>query len=265
MAGSSQTAVSLAVLGNAFLTVIKFVAFAFSGSGAMLSEAVHSLADTGNQALLFVGIRRSERPADATFHYGFGAERFFFALMSAVGIFVLGCGVTVYHGVHTLLHPPQLTIGWMVYAVLGLSLVVDGLVLWKAVGVVRAQQGERGFFEHLRRSSDPTLAAVLLEDSVACIGVLVAAIGIGCATLTGSSVPDAIATLIIGGMMGFIAIWLGYKNRSLILGPAIPSDVERDVLEYLRAQPSVERVHDVKTRVVGADRFRFKAEVDWNG
>ncbi|MCA9001441.1 MAG: cation diffusion facilitator family transporter, partial [Planctomycetes bacterium] len=216
MAGSESTkAVLLAVLANLGLAIIKLIAFLVSGSGAMLSEAIHSIADTGNQALLFIGIRRSERPANATFHYGFGAERFFFALMSAAGIFVLGCGVTLYHAVHMLMHPEPPHTGWIDFAVLGVSLVVEGGVLLRALAVVNRQRGQVPLLAYLRKSSDPTLAAVLLEDGVACLGVVVAFVGIGAARLTGSGLPDAIATLVIGLLMGFIAVWLGFKNRSL--------------------------------------------------
>ena len=108
MAASSRGAVVAALVGNGFLTLIKFGAFALSGSGAMLSEAIHSFADTGNQGLLFLGIRRSQRGPDAMFHYGYGVERFLFCMLSAIGIFVLGCGVTVYHGISSLFHPPEL-------------------------------------------------------------------------------------------------------------------------------------------------------------
>ncbi|MFT5051437.1 MAG: zinc transporter 9 [Chlamydiales bacterium] len=266
MAGSSSTsAVLFALVGNAGLTVLKFVAFGISGSGAMLSEAVHSFADTGNQGLLYLGIKRSERPADAAFHYGFGADRFFYSLMSAVGIFVLGCGVTLYHGVHSLLHPPELHITALPFVVLGISLVVDGYVLRKAVHVVNERRGDEGFLRFLRTSSDPTLAAVLLEDGVACVGVLVAMLGIILSQVTGSHLPDVMATFLIGGMMGGIAIWLGLKNKALILGPSIPKAIQQDCLAFMEAQDSVEHVRVVRTRIVGADRFNFAAEVDWNG
>jgi len=255
----------MALIGNSGLTVMKFVAFAISGSGAMLSEAIHSLADTGNQGLLFLGIKRSERPADAAFHYGFGADRFFYSLMSAVGIFVLGCGVTLYHGVHSILHPPELQITALPFVVLGISLVVDGFVLWKAAQVVNERRGSEGFFRFLGTSSDPTLAAVLLEDGVACLGVIIAALGLGLSQLTGSYVPDVVATLLIGLMMGGIAVWLGLKNRALILGLSIPTDVQEDCLAFMESQSSVESVRVVRTRIVGADRFKFAAEVDWNG
>lgn len=266
MAGSSsQKAVVLALAGNGLLTVLKFGAFAFSGSGAMLSEGIHSLADTCNQALLFVGIKRSERPASPMFHYGFGGERFLFALFSAIGIFVLGAGVTIYHGIHSALHPPELTIGYSSYVVLAIAFVVDGGVLYSAVCAVNEAKGKHGFLEYLRDTSDPTIAAVLLEDGVACLGVLVAVVGIALSSYTGSTWPDVTATLIIGLMLAGVAIWLGMKNFSLILGPAIPVAVEEDIVAYLRAQPSIAKVASVKSRVVGADRFRFQAEIEWDG
>jgi len=262
---SSRTAVVLALVGNGFLTVLKLVGFAVSGSGAMLSEGLHSAADTANQALLYVGIRRSERPANALFPYGFGGERFLFALFSAVGIFVLGCGVTLYHGVHAALHPADLHLDGLVFAVLGISLVVDGWVLKKALDAIRPHRGDRGLVEYLRTSSDPTAAAVVLEDGAACLGVLVALVGILLSWLTGSHVPDVVATFVIGAMMGLIAVFLGYKNSTLIVGQAIPRRVQRDVLDFLEAQPTVEAVRSVQSRILGAEHFRLKAEIDWDG
>lgn len=265
MAAGSKSAVVLAVAGNGFLTVAKFIAFLLSGSGAMLSESIHSFADTSNQILLMVGIGRSDKPATAAFHYGFGAERFFFALMSAVGIFVLGAGVTVYHGVHTLLHPGELNVGWLDYSVLALAFVVEMYVLMQALKVANQERGSKPLMSFLKESSDPTLAAVLLEDGVACLGVVIAAAGMLAAQLTGNTLFDSLATLTIGVLLGLVAVWLGYKNRGLILGRAIPQEVQDGVLEYLSAQPSVELVSSIKTRIVGAGNFKYKAEIDWDG
>jgi zinc transporter 9 len=265
MAASSSKAVFLALIGNTFLTAIKLVAFVVSGSGAMLSEAIHSAADTGNQGLLYLGIRRSARPADAMFHYGYGGERFLFALLSAIGIFVLGCGVTVYHGIATLIHPPELNVGWVTWLVLAIAFVVDGYVLAVAIRAVDEQRGGQPFWRFIRSSSDPTILAVLFEDFVAALGVLVAAAGILLAQLTGNTVFDALSSIVIGLLLGLIAVWLGWRNRTLILGPAIPPDVEAGVVELLRAQPSVNSVRDIKSRVLAADKFQLKAEVDYDG
>lgn len=265
MAGNKGSAVIMALVGNGVLTAIKFIAFLLSRSPAMLSEAIHSFADTANQALLFIGIRRSERPADSRYHWGYGNERFLFALLSAMGIFVLGCGVTVYHGVAALLDPPDVSASWITFAVLGIAIVVDGFVMVAAVREVYRQKGDQSFMKFLRESSDPTLLAVLFEDAVATLGCIIALVGIGLAELTGNPAFDAMSSIIIGVLLGFVAVWLGWRNSQLIVGPAIPQDVERGVIEYLKKQPSVESIRGVRTRIVGSQRFAFSADVDYNG
>lgn len=265
MAGSSRGAVLGAVVGNGLLTGVKFAAFLVSGSGAMFSEAIHSLADTSNQILLFVGIRQSEKPADALFHYGYGADRYLYSLLSAVGIFVLGCGVTVYHGIHNLLDPPALALSWIPLAVLALSFVVEGLVLLAAARVVWARKGDTSLWHFLRTTSDPTVVAVLLEDAVACLGVLIAAAGIGLTYWTGDPTYDGIGAIVIGLMLGGVAIWLGIKNRRLLLGPAMPERAQEEIISFLQADPAVQRVRMVRSRVVGADNFRLQAQLDFDG
>ncbi|MHC5209304.1 MAG: cation diffusion facilitator family transporter [Planctomycetota bacterium] len=265
MTATSTSAVLAALVGNSIVAVLKLVAFFFSGSGAMFSEALHTLADVANQALLYVGIRRSTRSPDALFPYGYGGERYFFALLSAVGIFVLGCGVTVYHGVHTLLHPPELTIDVWVFVVLGLSFLLDGYVFLKALAAVRAQMGERSVRRFARSITDPTALAVLFEDFAACLGILIAAVCIGLSHWTGNPVWDSIGSILIGGMMGLIAVWLGFQNRILILGRSIPVETRQAALDYLHSQPSVETVRAVQSRVLGAADYRLKAEVAFDG
>ena len=265
MAASSKGAVLSAVIGNGFLTVIKGVAFLVSGSGAMLSETVHSFADTANQVLLFLGIQRSERPADARFPYGYGGERYLFALLSAAGIFVLGCGVSVYHGVRNLLEPHELHLSWITWAVLVLSFLIEAWVLVVAARSVRAAKGERTFFQYLRTTTDPTVAAVLMEDAIACLGVLIAAAGIGLSALTHNPIFDSLSSILIGVLLGLLAIWLGLKNRTLILGPAIPHRVQQSAVALVREDPAVKAVREVKTRVLAADRFNLQADVDFDG
>lgn len=265
MAGTSKGAVLGAMVGNGALCVIKLGAFAVSGSGAIFSEAIHSIADTANQGLLYLGIRQSERPADHLFHYGYGADRYLYSLLSAVGIFVLGCGVTMYHGIHDLLQPPALKVSWIPIAVLLVSLVVEGAVLVAATRVVWAHKGGQSLWSWLRTTSDPTAAAVMLEDSVACLGVLVALGCIGMAHVTGNAAWDAVGAIAIGAMLGFVAIWLGIRNRTLLLGPAMPADLQREIEAYLRQHPAIMRVHKARSRLVGANRFRFKAELDFDG
>ncbi len=265
MAASSKSAVFMAVLANFGLTIVKFIAFLLSGSGSMFSEAVHSGADAANQALLYLGIRSSERPADAMFHYGYGGDRYLLALLSAVGIFVFGAGVTIYHGVHTLLDPVEVESSWLSYVVLAISFVVDGAVLITALRAVYAQKGDKSLMQFLRTTSDPTIAAVLFEDTVATAGVVIAGIAIMLTEVTGNPLYDALGAIFVGFMLGLIAIWLGLKNRKLLLGPAIPKHIFDGVMELLQQNPAVKQVRSPKSRVVGAGQYRFAAEIDFDG
>ncbi len=255
----------MALIGNGVLTALKVVAFMISGSGAMLSEAVHSGADTANQGLLYFGMRRSLRPPDSRFHYGYGADRYVFALMSAMGIFILGCGVTVYHGVHSLMHPPTITFSWLTFAVLGAAIVIDGYVFLLAIREVNIGRGKKGFLEFIRSSTDPTLIAVLFEDFVATAGAAIAMAGIGLANATGNPVYDSITSIIIGALLGLMAVWLGWRNRQLILGPAIPKETQAAVMRFLKDHRSVQEVHSLRTRVVAAGSFRIAADIDFDG
>jgi len=255
----------MALVGNGVLTVLKIVAFMFTGSGAMLSEAIHSAADTANQGLLYFGMRRSLRPADSKYNYGYGADRYVFALMSAMGIFILGCGVTVYHGIHSLMHPPTISFSWLSFIVLGIAIVIEGYVLLLAVREVNTGRGEKGLLAFIRTSTDPTLIAVLFEDFVATAGAAIAIGGIALANVTGNPIYDSITSIIIGAMLGLMAIWLGWRNRELILGPAIPKETKDAVMLFLRNHPSVGEVHSLRTRVVAAGSFRIAADIDFDG
>jgi zinc transporter 9 len=263
--GDSKGAVFAALVVNTGLAVMKFVAFAFTGSGSIFSEAMHTLADAANQGLLFIGIKRSEKKADEKFSYGYGGERFLFALLSAAGIFVLGFGVTVYHGVHSLIDPHPVQIKWWLFLILGISFVLNGWVLFKAIAAINKMRGKQPFMQFLKTTNDPTIAAVLLEDGIACGGVVIAVICIALSALLKSPVPDAIGSIIIGCMLGYVAIWLGIKNRALILGVAIPADAREVAVNFLEAQPSIERVRHVQTRILGAGAYKLKAEIDWRG
>lgn len=263
MAHSSKT-VLLALTGNAFVTVIKLVGFILSGSGAMLSEAVHSFADTGNQMLLYLGLKRGAREADDQFQYGYGGDRFVFGMLSASGIFFVGSGVTIYHGVAGLItpHPPRL--GVATFVILAVSFVIEGAVLLVAIkGLVRDAKGTP-FRRFLREGADPAAVAILLEDGAAVLGLVLAALGIFATYLTGDPVFDSIASLVVGLMLGVIAIELVVQNRALLLGKAVPGGVEDRFVEILLARTSVIGVNDVKTRQLTSERYTLKAELKFD-
>lgn len=267
MAGGGNKAVIQALVGNVVLTVIKTGAWTVSGSGAMLAEAIHSLADTGNQALLLVGVKSSGKDSTTRHPFGFGKDRFVWALLSAAGIFFLGCGVTITHGVHSLLaHEKGGAPGWITFAVLGISLLVDGFVLVSALREVNDQRGDKGWFEFLRTTEDTTTLAVLFEDGAATLGVILAAAGIGATHYLGIAWADGAATIGIGLLLGIIAAFLGRQNRAYLIDRAVGADVQTRILNIIRGHhPSVTNVLEVRSRIVGAGTLSFAAEIEFDG
>jgi len=247
--------------------VSKFSAFAVTGSAAMLSEGIHSLADVGNQSLLAFGIRRSRRAPTTEHPYGYSRAKFIWALISAVGIFFVGCGVTVYHGVSALFHPHDLEHASLpvLGGVLLFALVVEGWTLMVAVRAVNRVRGDRSIRQYLSSTTDPLIAAVLLEDGAAVLGVLIAALCIGLSLLTGNPVFDAIGSIVIGLILGIVAILLVNRNRELLLGEAPEEEIVQRIRAIVARQPEVERVSDVKAVVLDTGRIRFKAEIDFDG
>ena len=267
MAGEGKKAVVQALAGSALLTAIKSGAYMVSGSNAMFAEAIHSLADTANQTLLLIGLSSSTRRETTRHPFGFGKDRFVWALLSAAGIFFLGCGVTMTHGVHALLgdahlEPP----GWEVWTVLSISFAIDLYVLVGALRHLNAQRGDKGWMEHLRTTEDTTTVAVVFEDGAATFGVALAALGIMATHYLGIAWADAAATIIIGLLMGFIALFLVRQNRTYLIDRAVGADVQRRILDIIRGRhPSVENIFEIKTRVVGAGIMSFTAEIEFDG
>jgi len=269
MASGSAKAVYAAIGANSVITVTKLSAFAVTGSGAMLSEGIHSFADVMNQTLLALGIQKAKKGADEDHPYGYGRDSFIWALISAVGIFFLGCGFTLYHGVHSLMHPEGVAINDVQIAlgVLLFSFVLESWTLLVAYKAVRqsADDMSMSFSDYTRNGPDPMGVAVLLEDAAAVFGVLIAASCIGLFILTGNPVWDAIGSLLISALLGAVAIFLVVRNRKALLGQNVHSTIQTKVLHVLEADPTVEAIHDVKATVMGAENFRFKAEIDFDG
>lgn len=265
MASGSKKAVGAAIAGNGFVSLIKLGAFFVTGSGAMLSEAIHSIADTMNQVLLMIGIVRSTKDADADYGYGYMAERYIWALISAVGIFFLGCGVTIYHGISSLLHPHAIEAPGIALGVLTVAGIIEGGVLWVAYKSVKEAAGDMDFIRYARHFADPSAVAVLLEDAAACIGVVIAMISIGLSHWTGNPAWDAIGSIAIGLLLGALAIWLVKRNHQLLAGPSIPADERAAIHKVLEESPIIEEITDFKTRVLGTEDYRVKANVVFEG
>jgi zinc transporter 9 len=267
MAGSSTTSVIAGITANGIVTVAKFIGFSFSGSGAMLSEAFHSLADTINQAVLLFGLKRSERPADEAHPYGYGRARFFWGVVSAMGIFFIGAGVSLYHGIHALMHLESSTHSWVTWAVLGLAIVLEGgalMVAWRGMAKDARSAGVNPM-DYVRAGTDPTATAVILEDGAAVLGLLLAIGGITLEQQTGWAGYDAIATLLIGVLLAFVAIFLVKINRRFLLISAVDEPVDRAILEALESEEAVESVQASKSVVLTLGQYSVNAELDFDG
>ncbi len=253
-----------ALLGNLSITVMKFAGYALSGSAAMFSEGIHSLADMLNQALLMVGIRRSARRADEEFSYGYGSERFIWALISACGIFFIGAGVTIYQGVVALVEYREIETGTAVYIILAVSLAIESATFLFAFREFRKASGGKEISEALEYG-DPATIAILYEDGAAVIGVIIAFFGIWLSSLTNSPLWDAVGSIMIGVLLGAIAVLLINKNREFLVGKAIPEELKDEIVSLLEADPAIEKVIDFKSSIINVGEYRIKCEVEFNG
>lgn len=254
-----------ALVGNFCITLIKGVGFMISGSSSLFSETVHSFADTANQALLLVGIVKSRRAPDEESSYGYGMERFFWALISACGVFFIGAGVTVYHGVHTLIYPDELVFRPEVFVILFVSFILEFVTFSIAFHELWAGREDGMTLVEVLRDGDPTVLAIVYEDGVAVFGVFVAALGVSLAYITGNSSWDAAGSIVIGALLAWVAIVLITKNKRFLVEKSIPEEVKDRIIEILVADPMIERVHDFKSSVVELGKYRAKCEVEVNG
>jgi cation diffusion facilitator family transporter len=256
--------VLLAGGANLAIAVAKIVAGLLTGSSAMLAEGAHSVADTVNQVFLLTAIARSRKPADAQHPFGYAMERYFWSLLAAVGIFVLGAGYSIYEGVHSLLHPEPVTALLVAYIVLGVSFLFEGASWVKAVVQLRREAGERrvGLFRHVFSTPDPTAKTVAFEDTAALVGILVAAGGITLHHLTGSGIWDGIASILIGVLLIVVAITLGSQSKRNLIGEAMPRQAREGLTQILNDTPGVDMVVELLTMRLGPEDVLVAARVD---
>ncbi|MCX6795232.1 MAG: cation diffusion facilitator family transporter [Candidatus Falkowbacteria bacterium] len=260
---SSHLPVIAAFVGNFVVTLAKFAGFLITGSGSMFSEAIHSFADTANQFLLFVGLQRSQKKASEEHPYGHGRERYIWALISACGIFFLGCGVTVYHGLDVLINGHNFTYSNWAIIILLVSLVIESITLWLAFKEIR-RNFPRAKWRTISRDGDPTTLAVLMEDGLAVVGILIAAASIILTKYTGNHYWDAIGSIVIGALLGVVAIVLINKNRHFLITKSIPHKMAEEVKEILLGDPSIEKIYEFKSAVFDADKYLVKCDVEFN-
>jgi cation diffusion facilitator family transporter len=249
---------------NLLIAAAKLVAGLASGSSAMLAEAAHSLGDTINQALLLTALRRSRRPADEQHPFGYGQARYFWSLLAAVGIFVLGAGFAAYEGVTALIDPRETGSPLWSLVVLAAAFVFEGASFLRAVWQLRreAAEADRSVSSHLRTEAEPALRAVVWEDGVALVGLLLAAAGLLLDEATGTQVWDAVASLAIAVLLVVVAYGLGRQNMEHLIGKAVAPDMQRGIADLIRGTDGVDGVLDLLTMRLAPDQVLVAARVD---
>ena len=263
MATSSTKVIYAALAGNLLVAATKFVAAWITGSSAMLSEAVHSLVDTGNEVLLLHGLRRAARPADLAHPFGHGREIYFWSFVVALCIFALGAGVSIYEGILHVLDPEPITRPAVNYVVIALAFVFEGASWRVAHREFRGQKGERSFLEAARRSKDPTTFMVLFEDSAAVIGLLIALAGTVAAQVLDLPVLDGVASIGIGILLGLMAAFLARESKGLLIGEPAESEVTDSICAIVRLQPGIERANGLFSVHVGPRQVVAGISVDF--
>ncbi|MAZ76801.1 MAG: cation transporter [Micavibrio sp.] len=253
MAGNSKKVIYAALVGNSLIAVTKFFAAAMTGSSAMLSEGVHSLVDTGNQGLLLYGLKASKKPADKNFPFGHGKEVYFWSFVVAILIFAVGAGISIYEGIHHILHPAEIGNPMINYIVLGLAMVFEGGALFFAVTEFGKAKGKMKTLEAVRHGKDPTLFVVLFEDSAAMLGLLFAFVGIWLSQVTGNAVWDGVASVLIGCILAGTAAWLAFETKSLLIGESADEETRRGIREIVAREEGVNRVNEVLTLHMGPE------------
>ena len=256
--------VLIALAANAAITVVKLVAGIVSGSAAMLAEGAHSVADTANQGFLLLSIQRGERAPDEEHPFGHGKERFFWSFLAAVMIFLAGAVFSVGQGVLELVSSRKETSFGLVYGTLAFAFVAEGLSLIRAVRQTRAdaRTADKGWREYIRESTEPAAKTVLAEDTVAVIGVLIAAVGVGLHQVTGSVAWDAGAAIAVGAILVYVAYLLGRNYRDLLIGAGARPEDREAIREVLSSHPGVDAVLDLRTMYVGPESLMVAARVD---
>ncbi|MCG2620743.1 cation transporter [Arthrobacter sp. I2-34] len=265
--GSSTLTVIIAFGANLLVAAAKSAAAVVTGSASMTAEAAHSWADTGNQVFLLVAEKKSKKGRDQTHPMGFGREAYVWSMFAAFGLFTAGAVFSIMHGIQQLIEPEPAADFVIAYIVLAISFVLEGVSFLQAYRQARssAARYRRHTLEHVVNSSNPTLRAVFAEDSAALVGILIAFAGILLHELTGSAVPDAVGSILIGVLLGVIAVVLIDRNRRFLVGQSVTPEIRRLTARMLLQQPQIERVTYLHMEFVGPGRLYLVAAVDLVG
>ena len=260
----SRRAIIAALLANLGIALMKFVGWAVTQSASLLAEGVHSLADTGNQALLLFGGHAGGPAADADHPFGYGRERYFWSFIVAQVLFLLGGAFAIYEGISKLRHPHEPESLWWAVGILVGAMIFEGFSFRTAVHEARPLRGESSWLGFIRRSKAPELPVVLLEDSGALVGLLLALFGVVMAKITGNGRWDALGSLSIGVLLCVIAIFLAVEMKGLLIGESASPEMERQIVDALTDHDQVSTLIHLRTEHLGPDELLVAAKVDFD-
>ncbi len=260
----TKTAVVAAIAGNLTIAATKFIAGVMTGSSAMLAEGIHSLVDTGNGALLLLGLRMSRKPPDDDHPFGHGKELYFWTLIVAILIFAVGGGMSFYEGVVHILHPSPIADPTWNYVVLGIAFTFEAMVWSVAWKVFRNQRKGRTVFQTIESSKDPTTYTVLLEDSVALLGIVIAFAGILLARWFGNPYFDGAASITIGVLLASVAIFLASQSKGLLIGEGMGREKLKGIQAIAKADPAVELTKRPLTMYFGPHEVLVALDVQFH-
>lgn len=260
---ASRRVIFAALAGNSAIAATKFAAALFTGSAAMMSEAVHSVVDTGNQILLLIGLRRSARPPSETHPFGHGLQLYFYTFVVAVLIFGLGAVISILHGIERIRAPEPIANPWVNYVVLGLAVVFEGVSWVIALKAFNVERAGRPLVASIHHSKDPTVFTVLFEDTAALAGLVVALIGVVASQVFALPVLDGVASVIIGAILALTAGFLAFESQSLLTGEAADPVTRQGIEAIARAEPGVEGLNDARTMHFGPHEILVALSLDF--
>ena len=265
MASGSTKAIVAAMIANGGISIAKFVGFAVTGATSMLAEAVHSVADTGNQALLLWGGRAAKKQATSSHPFGYGRERYFWSFVVALVIFTLGSLYALYEGFHKLKHVGDhgLESPWVAIGILAVAIVLECFSFRTAIIESRAVKGDATWWQFIRQSKTPELPVVLLEDLGALVGLILALLGVGLSMITHNPIWDAYGTISIGILLGVIAVVLVIEMKSLLIGEGVDPEREKQIVATVNNNAQVTRLIHMRTMYVGPEELLIGMKVEF--
>ncbi|MBL1422125.1 MAG: cation transporter [Alphaproteobacteria bacterium] len=263
-AHGSKKVIYAALAGNLLISIIKFGAAIFTKSSAMMSEAIHSLVDTGNQILLLYGMSKSKKAADKEHPFGYGMELYFWSFIVAISVFGLGATVSLYEGIEKILHPHEIQNAYINYIVLSASFVFEAIVWYVALKEFNLQRGKGSVWSSIKNSKDPTTFVVLFEDSAALLGLLVALFGVYMADQMNLPIFDGIASVVIGLILAGTALILARETKGLLIGEAASDELDERVREIVAEDDSIIGINELRSMHMGPHDILLALSLDFN-